>query len=334
MKAMVFEKYGPPDVLQLKEIEKPVPADNEVLIKVNAATVTKYDCWQRSSTAPPGFWLLSRIYGGLLKPKQTILGTELAGEVESAGKDVTRFKAGDQVSGYPGMKLGAYAEYICMPEDGAVAIKPVNTTFEEAACGLQGPLTALYFLRKGNIRKGQKVLIYGASGGVGSSAVQLARYFGAEVTGVCSAAKTEMVKSLGAERVIDYRKEDFTRSGETWDIILDTIGWVPISGCKRSLKDNGTYLLTTFGLPKLMQLIWFSMTSGRKAFFGALKERAEDMDFLSGLIQAGELKIVIDRTYPLEQAADAHRYVESGNKSGNVVLTVSHNPQSETKTME
>ncbi len=324
MKAVVCTKYGSPDVLQLQEIEKPVPKDNEVLIKIHATTVTKYDCWQRSSTAPPGFWLLSRIYSGLLKPKKTILGTELAGEVESVGKDVTQFKAGDQVFGYPGMNLGAYTEYICLPEDGAVTIKPANATYEEAASALQGPLTALYFLKKGNVQKGQKVLIYGASGGVGSIAVQLAKYFGAEVTGVCSTAKTEMVKSLGADRVIDYGKEDFTRRGETYDVILDTIGKIPISGCKRSLKDNGIYLLTTFGLPKLMQILWFLMTSSRKVFMGTLQERAEDMIFLRGLIETGKLKIVIDRTYPLEQAAGAHRYVESGKKSGNVVLTVSH----------
>jgi NADPH:quinone reductase-like Zn-dependent oxidoreductase len=322
MKAVVCTKYGPPDVLQLKEVAKPVPKDNEVLVKVYATTVTKYDCWQRSSTAPTGFWLLSRIYSGLRKPKKTILGTELAGEIESVGKDVTRFKKGDQVFGYPGMNLGAYAEYICLPEDGAVAIKPANATYEETAAVLQGALTALFFLRKGNIQSGQKVLVFGASGGVGTAAVQLAKYFGAEVTGVCSTTKLELVKSLGADKVIDCTKEDFTKNGQTYDIIFDTTVGKSSILCKRSLKNNGFYLLTTFGLPKLFQILWLSMTGSRKIFMGTLKERAEDMIFLKELIEAGKLTIVIDRSYSLDQIAEAHRYVESGHKKGSVVITL------------
>ncbi len=325
MKAIVYEKYGPPDVLQPKEVEKPVPKDNEVLIKVHATTVTKYDCWCRSSTAPTGFGILMRIASGIRKPKKPILGTELAGEIEEVGKDVKQFKAGDQVFGDTGMSSGANVEYICLSEDTAVAIKPANMTYEEAAAVPYGALTALFFLRKGNIQSGQRVLIFGASGGVGNYSVQLAKYFGAEVTGICSTTKVEFVKSLGADKVIDYTKEDFTKSGLTYDIIFDTVGKSPVSGCRRSLKKNGFYLLTTFGLPKLIQILWLSMTSSKKVFIGTLKERAEDLIFLKELIEAGKIKSVIDRRYPLEQIAEAHRYVETGNKKGNVVITVEHN---------
>jgi NADPH:quinone reductase-like Zn-dependent oxidoreductase len=322
MKAIVYEKYGPPDVLQLKEVAKPVPRDNEVLIRVYATTVTKYDCWMRSSTAPTGFGLLMRIASGIRKPKQPILGTELAGEVESVGKDVKLFKEGDQVFGDTGMSSGTNVEYICLPEDGAVAIKPANMTYEEAAAVPYGALTALFFLKNGNIQSGQKVLIFGASGGVGNYALQIAKYFGAEVTGVCSTTKVEFVESLGADKVIDYTKEDFTKSGQTYDIIFDTVGKSSVSGCKRSLKKNGFYLLTTFGLPKLVQILWLSITSSKKVFMGTLKERAEDLIFLKELIEAGKIKSVIDRSYPMEQIAEAHRYVETWNKKGNVVITI------------
>jgi NADPH:quinone reductase-like Zn-dependent oxidoreductase len=322
MKAIVYEKYGPPDVLQLKEVAKPTPKDNEVLIKVHATTVTKYDCWMRSSTAPTGFGLLMRIASGIRKPKQPILGTELAGEIEAVGKDVRLFKEGDQVFGDTGMSSGTNVEYICLPEDGAVAIKPANMTYEEAAAVPYGALTALFFLKNGNIQSGQKVLIFGASGGVGNYALQIAKYFGAEVTGVCSTTKVEFVESLGADKVIDYTKEDFTKSGQTYDIIFDTVGKSSVSGCKRSLKKNGFYLLTTFGLPKLVQILWLSITSSKKVFMGTLKERAEDLIFLKELIEAGKIKSVIDRSYPMEQIAEAHRYVETWNKKGNVVITI------------
>ena len=322
MKAIIQTKYGPPEVLQLKEIDKPTPKDNEVLIKVHAFTVTKYDYWVRSSTAPTGFGLLMRLASGIRKPKNPILGTELSGEIEAVGKDVKLFKEGDQVFVDTGMSASAYVEYICLPEDGAVAIKPANMTYEEAAAIPYGGLTALFFLRRADIQTGQKVLIYGASGGVGNYAVQLAKYFGAEVTGVCSTTKLEMVKSLGADKVIDYKIEDFTKSGETYDVIFDTVGKSSVSGCRRSLKKNGFYLLTTFGLPKLVQILWLKMTSNKNVFMGTLKEKAEDLIFLKDLIEAGKLRTVIDRTYPLEQTADAHRYAEKGHAKGKVVITV------------
>ena len=265
-----------------------------------------------------------RIDSGIREPKQPILGTELAGEIEAAGSDVTLFKKGDQVFGFTA-SLGAYAEYICLPEDGMLALKPANMTYEEAAAIPQGALTALYFLRRGNIQSGQKVLIFGASGGVGNYAVQLARHFGAEVTGVCSTEKLEWVKSLGADNVIDYTKEDFTKNGQTYDIIFDTVGKTSVSRSKRSLKEKGCYIFATFGLPKLIQMLWLSKTSSLKVIFGLLEEKPEDLVTLKELIEAGKLKAVIDRTYPMEQAAEAHRYVESGQKQGNVVITMAYN---------
>ena len=324
MKERVYEDAGLRGVLHRKELEKPVPKGDEALIKIHATTVTKYDCWVRSCTAPPGFGLLMRIASGR-KPKQPILGTELAGEIEALGKDVTRFKVGDQVYGYPGMNLGAYAEYICLPEE-AVALKPDDLTYEEAAAVLQGALTALFFLRKTNIQRGSKILIFGASGGVGGYAVQLARrHFGAEVTGICSTPKLDYVKSLGADHVIDYTKEDFTQNGQVYDIIFDTVGKTSVSRTRKSLKENGSYLLATFGLPMLIQLIWLSKTSSQNLEFGTLAEKTEDLIFIKDLFEAGVIKPVIDRCYPLEQAAEAHRYVESGHKKGNVVITVRPN---------
>ena len=325
MKAIVYTKYGPPDVLQLKEVDKPIPKDNEVLVKVYATTVTKYDCWSRSCTAPTGFWLPSRIASGIRKPKITILGIELAGEIESIGKDVKKFKEGNQVYGFTGESMGTHAEYICMPEDGALAIKPANMTYEETACVPYGALTALFFLRKGNIQSGQKVLIFGASGGVGTAAVQLAKYFGAEVTGVCSTTKLELVKSLGADKVIDYTKEDFTQSGETYDLIFDILGKSSFSHCKISLKQNGRYLLASFKMKQLFQMLWTSMIGSKKVICALAIDKQEDLIFIKELIETGKIKSVIDRRYPLEQTAEAHRYIEKGHKKGNVVITVEHN---------
>jgi len=327
MKAIVYTKYGPPDVLQLKEVEKPTPRDKEVLIKIYATTVTTADSNVRGFVfVPAGFGFLPRIMFGLRKPNKTILGTELAGEVKAVGKDVKLFKKGDQVFGMPGSSFGAYAEYICLSEEGALAIKSSNMTYEQAAAVPFGAHTALFFLRdKGNIQSGQKVLINGASGGVGTYAVQLAKYYGAVVTGVCSTTNLELVKSLGADKVIDYTKEDFTKNGETYDIIYDTVGKTSFSGCKNSLKQKGLYLAGAGGLLEFVQMGWTSMIGSKKVLAGQAPERKEDLIFLKELIEAGKIKSVIDRHYPLEQTAEAHRYVDKGHKKGNVVITVAQN---------
>ncbi len=324
MKAIVYSKYGPPEVLQLKEVEKPVPKVNEVLIRIYATTVTKYDCWTRSCTAPPGFRLLTRMASGIRKPKKPIIGMELAGEIDAVGNAVKLFKKGDQVFGISLMNMGAYAEYICLPEDGVVTIKPTNMTYEESTAIPYGALTALHFLRKVNIQSGQKILVFGASGGIGLYVVQLAKYFGAEVTGICSTAKLELVKSLGADKVIDYTKEDFTKRDEIYDIIFDTIGKSPFSGSKKSLKKDGIYLFTTFGLPRLLRMFWLKLTSKKKVVFDVIDPKSEDLIYIKELIEAGKLKSVIDKRYPLEQIARAHRYVETGHKKGQVVITIDH----------
>jgi NADPH:quinone reductase-like Zn-dependent oxidoreductase len=319
VKAIVCTNYGPPEVLQLKEVAKPVPKDNELLIKVFATTVTSGDVRLRSCTWAPWFWLPARILFGLTGPRKSIPGNELAGEIEAVGKDVTQFKKGDQVFGIFWWVSfgGANAEYICLPEDG-VAIKPVNISYEEAAAVPIGGLTALVLLRKANIRSGQKVLIAGASGSVGTFAVQLAKHFGADVTGICSTTNIELVKSLGADKVIDYTQEDFTRNGQTYDIIFDAVMKSSFSRCRSSLTPEGVFVTVDY---PLLTAFWTSMVGGRKAVFG-IANKIEDLVFLRELIEAGKLKAVIDRCYPLEQTAEAHRYVETGHKKGNVVISV------------
>lgn len=321
MKAIVYQRYGPPDVLQLKEIGKPTPRDNEVLIRTHATTVTAGDCRVRSLRMPAGFGLISRLVLGVSGPRQPILGSELAGKVESVGKDVNKFKVGDEVFAFTGARLGCHAEYKCMPQDGAVALKPANLSFDQAAAMSSGGTTALSFLRRAKIQSGEKVVVIGASGGVGTAAVQLAKHFGAEVTGVCSTANLELVRSLGADHVIDYTKQDFREDGETYDIIVDTAGTAPFSRIKASLRERGRLLRVLSGLPDILGVPWVSMTSGKKVIAGPASWQAEDLRFLAKLSEAGEFKPVIDRRYPFEQIVEAHRYVDTGHKKGNVIIT-------------
>ena len=319
MKAIVYTKYGSPEVLQLKEVVKPIPKNNEILIKIYATSVTSGDCRMRK--ADP---FAVRFFNGFTGPKKIIiLGNELAGEIEAVGKDVKQFRIGDQVFGQAGLNLGANAEYICLPEDGSLAIKPSNITYEEAATIPFGGNTALHFLRKGNIQSGQKVLIYGASGSLGTAAIQLAKYFGTEVTGICSTANLELIKSLGADKVIDYTKEDFTKNGQTYDIIFDTTGKSPFSGCVKALNHKGIYLRAVhMTIPSIVQGLWTSMTGNKKVIGGVATERKENLVFLRELIESGKYKSVIDRRYSFEQFTEAHRYVDKGHKRGNVAITV------------
>jgi len=327
MKAIVYKKYGPPDVLKLEEVEKPTPRDNEVLVKIYATTVSAADFRSRSFTVPRAFWLPARISLGFRKPKKAILGAELAGEIESVGRDVKLFKKGDQVFAATLISYGAYAEYKCLPEDAAISIKPSNLTYEEAAALPIGARTALHYLRKANLQPGQKVLVYGASGSVGTYAVQLARYFGAEVTGVCSTTNVELVKSLGADHVIDYTTEDFSNKGETYDVIFEAVDKSSFSACMRSLKKEGVYLNVVTPLPSI-RMLWTKVTGSRKLMLGEnVPESAEYLIFIKGLVEAGKIRPAIDRRYPLEQIVEAHRYVDKGHKKGNVVITVGHNNQ-------
>jgi NADPH:quinone reductase-like Zn-dependent oxidoreductase len=324
MKAIVWTKYGPPDVLELQEVEKPIPKDNEVLIRVLAATVTAGDCEARAFKFAMMFWLPLRIMLGIIRPRIQTLGQELAGEIEAVGKYEELFKVGDPVFAATGPGFGAYAEYRCLPDKYAIAIKPENMTFEEAATVPIG-LDSLHFIRKAKIRSGEKVLINGAGGSIGTFAVQLAKYYGAEVTGVDSEEKLDMLCSIGADHVIDYKKEDFTKRSETYDVIFDVVGGSPFSRCVKSLNQNGRYLLANPRFLLMVRGLWTTLTSSKKVKTGLASYKAEDLVFLKELIEAGKLKAVIGKQFPLEETAEAHRYVETGQKMGNVVITVEHN---------
>ena len=324
MKAAVYTRYGPPDVLEIKDVEKPVPADNEVLVRVHATTVCAAD-WRMRKADP----FLIRLMNGLSAPKKIhVLGIEFAGRIESVGRAVTRFREGDEVFGATGFKFGAHAEYVCVPADGVIETKPANMTLEEAAAVFFGAGSALHFLRKAGIRAGQRVLVYGASGSVGVFAVQLAKHFGAHVTGVCSTRNVELVRSLGADEVVDYTKEDFSRAGRVYDIVCDTVGKSGFSRSLKSLVRGGAYVLIGYSgqLPSflggLVRGMWASATGAARVIGGVAHAAAGDVTFLKGLIEAGTLRTVIDRRYSLDEIAEAHRYAEAGHKRGHVVIVL------------
>ena len=331
MKAVVYTKYGPPNVLQLKEVEKPSPKEDEILIKVYASTVTKGDCELRSQEIPNLIWFIVRLIFGLRKPKKNILGLELAGEIESVGSKVQRFSPGEMVFATTGARFGAHAEYVCLPSKNVIAEKPTNTTFEEAATVPNGGLNALHYLRKANIRQGEKILIIGAAGNFGTFAIQLAKHFGAEVTGVDSTQKLDVMRSIGADHVIDYRQQHFTKNGKTYDVILDMICNTSFSRIKRSLEPNGRYLLANpQGLFQMLAGKVVSMMrnlpgqKGKKIIMEFATDRTEDLVFLKTLIEEGKLKCIVDRCYSLEEVPAAHRYVETGEKQGNVAITINN----------
>ena len=326
MKAYVCRRYGGPEVVQLEDVPKPAPGDDDVLVRIHATTVTAGDWRVRSLEVPKGLGPIARLALGLRRPRQPILGTELAGVVESVGKDVTRFKPGDAVLAFPGGKMGSHAQYRAMPEDGPVVRKPANLSFEEAASLPFGGTTALHYLRKAGIRTGDEILVIGASGNVGTALVQLAKHFGARVTGVTSTPNLDLVTSLGADRVIDYTREDFTQGGRTYDVIADTVGATGYARCKRALKDKGRLLAIAGGLPDMLAAAWVPLTSGNKVIAGPAKERPEDVQRLADLAEAGALKPVIDRRYGFAQMRDAHAYVETRRKRGSVVVIVAQEP--------
>ncbi len=317
MKAAVYTQYGLPEVLQLREVVKPAPKDNEILLRIKATAVNSGDV--RLRKADP---FAVRFFFGLLKPKITILGSVFSGEVESIGKQVKRFNVGDQVFGHTDMRFGAYAEYICLPEDGSLALKPVNISHHEAAAIPFGGVTAWHFIKKAKIKANQKVLIVGASGAVGSAAVQLAKSYGAIVTGVCSTANIDLVKSFGADKVIDYTKEDFTQNGEIYDVIFDAVRTISVSRSLKSVAKNGIMILSAAGMPEMLQGFWISLTSNKKVITGVISHKAADIIFLKELIERGEFKPVIDRAYPLERIAEAHAYTETGHKKGNIIINI------------
>ncbi len=318
MKAAVYTKYGSPEVLQLQEAEKPQPKDNEILLRIEATAVNSGDLRLRKAD-PFGV----RLFFGLMKPKINILGAVFSGKIERVGKDVKLFKAGDEVFGHTDMRFGAYAEYLCLSESGSLALKPNSLNHTEAAVIPFGGTTAWHFIKKAAIKPGQKVLINGASGAVGSAAIQLAKYFGAIVTGVCSTANIDLVRSLGADHVIDYTKGDFAKAGVTYDIIFDTVNKIPFSQGIKSLNKNGILILSSAGMPEMLRGLWASMTSSKRVLIGVISHNAKDINFFKELMEANKLKPVIDKIYPLDQIAEAHAYVEKGHKKGNVAITIS-----------
>lgn len=328
MKVIIYESYGSPEVLKLIEMNRPIPKENEILIKNRAASVNYGDTLARNfKDVTPGkfnmpflFWIMARSFFGFSKPKIKILGSEFSGDVETIGKSVTKFKKGDKVFGYRGQSMGTYAEYFVVPEKSVVALKPGNITYEEAAAVPGGSMVALFILRKLNIHKGQKILVVGASGGNGNFAVQIAKNYGAEVTGVCGTNRVDFIKALGADKVIDYTKEDFTNNGEKYDIILDVLGRTGFSKCKNSLTENGKYVLVSFKVKQLLQMMWTSIFSSKKVMCVLSPQRPEDLLAVSKMIEEGKIKSILDKTFPKEQAAEAHRYVEQGSKKGNVVI--------------
>jgi NADPH:quinone reductase-like Zn-dependent oxidoreductase len=328
MKAILWTGYGSPDVLQLREVEKPAPKDNQILVKVHAATASTADTEFRRLKLPFLFSIPLRLYLGISRPSRiTILGTEFSGEVESAGKDVTRYRPGDEVFGYAGLGMGTYAEYMCVSEKPSalasiIGLKPANVSHEEAAAVVFGGLEALHALRQANIQGGQKVLIVGAGGSIGTCGVQLAKHYRAEVTGVDKPGKLEMLRSIGADHVIDYTREDFTKSGQTYDVIFDTIGKSSFSRSLRCLKENGTYLNSNPGLFGGAWMRWASRNSSKRVLPWTAGYTSSNLLALKELVEAGSIKAVIDRHYPLEQTAEAHRYVDTGDKKGNVVIKV------------
>ena len=319
MKGIVYTKYGPPEVLQLKEVEKPIPKEKEILIKIYATTVNRTDCGFRKPE-----YLIVRFVSGLFRPKRTILGSELAGEVESIGKNVKTFKKGDQVFGLSTLKFGTHAEYICISEEASITTKPVNMSYIEAAAVCDGAFLAMTYIRKIDFKKVKKILINGASGSIGTAGIQLSKYYGAEITGVCDTKNLELVKSLGADEVIDYTKEDFTKRNESYDVVFDAVGKSSFFRCKKILKPGGVYFSTELGV--LSQNIFLSLLTpifgGKKVMFPIPKDTKEDIVFLKELIEAGKYKAIIDRSYSLEQIVEATKYVEKGQKTGNVVITL------------
>jgi len=330
MKAIIWTKYGTPDGLKRQEVEKPSPEADQVLVKIMAATVTAGDCEMRRLQIPLGLSFPIRMYAGFLKPKRiSILGQELAGEIEEVGKNVTSFQVGDQVFGTTGFGFGAYAEYICLPEEpgdaeGVLSAKPVNLTFEEAAAIPTAGLEALHYLREGKAQPGKKVLIIGGGGSIGTFSIQLAKHFGADVTGVDNTEKLELMRSLGADQVIDYTKEEYINSGETYDLIIDMVGRKSVSRRLKLLKQDGIYFLAYARILDVVLSIWTSLTSSKKLIISSSKQYKEDLNILKGLIDSGELRSIIDRSFPLDQVAEAHRFVESGLKKGNVAISIGH----------